>query len=302
VPLAYGSGFERSPDLLAELAVGRELLGSAPAAVRRAKDAIAFAALLGELGIPHPAVRRDLPGDPEGWLAKRTGGAGGGHVRLATDAPKPGPDRYFQRHVPGRPISVLLAGDGRDAASLGFSEQWSDPAPGRPYRYGGAAVPAALPADLAVRLADAACRVAAESGLRGLGSVDALVDADRFHVLELNLRPGASLDAYERACGRSLVALHVAACRGSLPYGPLALARAAAAALVRAPERTVIPEGFRWPVWSADRGAPGTVVAAGGPVCTVLGEGRTAGEAREVAETRALTLLSRLQRHAQRAG
>ena len=49
------------------------------------------------------------------------------------------------------------------------------------------------------------------------------------------------------------------------------------------------------------RGPAGTVVAAGGPVCTVLGEGRTAAEAREVAETRALTLLSRLHRHAQRA-
>ena len=197
---------------------------------------------------------------------------------------------------------MLLAGDGREAVTLGFSEQWSDPAPGRPYRYGGAAVPADITAGLAAALADAARHVAAASGLRGLGSVDALVDADGFHILELNLRPGASLDAYERACGRPLFALHLAACRGTLPDGPLAPVRAAAAALVRAPERTVIPEGFRWPVWSADRGAPGTVVAAGGPVCTVLGEGRAAAEAREVAETRALTLLSRLRRHAQRAG
>ena len=301
VPLAYGSGFERCPDLLAELAVGRELLGSAPAAIRRAKDPFAFATLLHELGVPHPAVRREPPDDPAGWLVKRAGGAGGGHVRPAT-AQTRGPDHYFQRLVPGRAVSVLLAGDGREAVTLGFSEQWSDPAPGRPYRYGGAAVPADITAGLAAALADAARHVAAASGLRGLGSVDALVDADGFHILELNLRPGASLDAYERACGRPLFALHLAACRGTLPDGPLAPVRAAAAALVRAPERTVIPEGFRWPVWSADRGAPGTVVAAGGPVCTVLGEGRAAAEARDVAETRALTLLSRLRRHAQRAG
>ena len=302
VPLVYGSGFERCPDLLAELAVGRELLGSAPAAIRRAKDPFAFATLLHELGVPHPAVRREPPDDPAGWLVKRAGGAGGGHIRPAVTAQTRGPDHYFQRLVPGRAVSVLLVGDGREAVTLGFSEQWSDPAPGRPYRYGGAAVPADITAGLAAALADAARHVAAASGLRGLGSVDALVDADGFHILELNLRPGASLDAYERACGRPLFALHLAACRGTLPDGPLAPVRAAAAALVRAPERTVIPEGFRWPVWSADRGAPGTVVAAGGPVCTVLGEGRAAAEAREVAETRALTLLSRLRRHAQRAG
>jgi uncharacterized protein len=302
VPLAYGSGFERCPDLLAELAVGRELLGSAPAAIRRAKDPFAFATLLHELGVPHPAVRREPPDDPACWLVKRAGGAGGGHVRPASAAQQPHSDRYFQRLVPGRAVSALLAGDGREAVALGFSEQWSDPAPGRPYRYGGAAVPADMTAGLAAALADAARHVATASGLRGLGSVDALVDADGFHILELNLRPGASLDAYERACGRPLFALHLAACRGTLPDEPLAPVRAAAAALVRAPERSVIPEGFRWPVWSADRGAPGTVVAAGGPVCTVLGEGRAAAEAREVAETRALTLLSRLRRHAQRAG
>src|SRR3954469_23627566 len=84
VPLAYGSGFERCPDLLAELAVGRELLGSAPAAIRRAKDPFAFATLLHELGVPHPAVRREPPDDPAGWLAKRAGGAGGGDVPPAS--------------------------------------------------------------------------------------------------------------------------------------------------------------------------------------------------------------------------
>lgn len=302
-PLAYGSGFERDPDLLEELAEGRELLGTAPAAVRRAKDPPGFAALLAGLGLPHPEIRQTPPDEADGWLAKRAGGAGGGHVRSAA-AGKPGePHRYYQHRVPGRPVSALVAGDGAGAAvALALSEQWADPTPARPFRYGGAAAPASLPDRLVARLGEAAARVAAAAGLRGLGGVDLLVDRDDFHVLELNPRWGAAFDAYERACDVPLFGIHAEACRGRLPVLPPAPVRGAATAILWAPERVVVPAGFRWPPWAADRGAPGSAVPAGGPVCTILGEGLDAAEAREVTGTRALTLLSRLRRHAGRRG
>jgi predicted ATP-grasp superfamily ATP-dependent carboligase len=281
VPLAYGSGVERNLDLLERLAAGRELLGTSPETVGRAKDPFAFAALLRELGVPHPEVRREPPpvADDGAWLTKRVGGAGGAHVRLATEPPAPG--RYYQWRAAGRPVSVLVAGDGSGhAVSLAFSEQWPDPTPERPFRYGGAAAPASLPDRLAGALGDVAARVAAASHLRGLGSVDALADGDAFHVLELNPRWGASFDAYELAYAVPLFGLHVEACRGRLPRPLPAPARAAASATLWAPERVVVPEGFRWPTWTADRGVAGTVVPAGGPICTIFGEALTAAEAR----------------------
>ncbi len=303
VPLAYGSGLERNLDLLESLAAGRELLGTSPAAAGRAKDPFAFAALLRELGVPHPEVRREPPPEAKGgaWLTKRVGGAGGAHVRLATEPPAPG--RYYQWRAAGRPVSVLVAGDGSGhAVSLASSEQWPDPTPERPFRYGGAAAPASLPDRFAGALGEAAARVAAASHLRGLGSVDALVDDDAFHVLELNPRWGASFDAYERAYEVPLFGLHVGACRGRLPGPSPTPARAAASATLWAPERVVVPEGFRWPTWAADRGTAGTVVPAGGPVCTILGEGLTPAEAREVTETRTLALHAGLRRHTEQAG
>lgn len=305
VPLAYGSGFERNADLLAAVSAGRELLGPTPDALRRAKHPLAFAALLRELGLPHPETRRDPPpvDDIASWLAKRVGGAGGAHVRPAAEAAgmSPTPDRYYQRRVAGRPVSVLVAGDGASqAVSLAHSEQWPDPTPERPFRYGGAAAPASLPDRLTARLAETAAQVAAAAGLRGFGSVDLLVDGDDFHVLELNPRWGAAFDAYERAHDVPLFALHVDACRGRLPAPFPPPARAAASAILWAPERTVIPDGFRWPTWTADRGTPRTVVPSGGPVCTILGEGLTAAEAREIVGTRALALLARLRQHGSR--
>jgi hypothetical protein len=216
-----------------------------------------------------------------------------------TEAPAPG--RYYQRRAAGRPVSALVAGDGSGrAVVLALSEQWPDPTLEQPFRYGGAAAPASLLDRLAGALGEAAARVAAASHLRGLGSVDALVDDDAFHVLELNPRWGAAFDAYERAYEVPLFGLHVGACRGRLPGPSPTPARAAASATLWAPERVVVPEGFRWPTWTADRGTAGTVVPAGGPVCTILGEGLTPAEARELAGTRALTLLSRLRRHQDR--
>jgi hypothetical protein len=131
VPLAYGSGLERNLDLLESLAAGRELLGMSPAAAGRAKDPFAFAALLWELGVPHPEVRREPPPVADEGLAdqaRRRCRRGA----CATRRRAAGARRYYQRRAPGRPVSVLVAGDGagRRQPRL-LSEQWPDPTPER---------------------------------------------------------------------------------------------------------------------------------------------------------------------------
>ena len=65
-------------------------------------------------------------------------------------------------------------------------------------------------------LAAAAERIAEATPLVGLNSVDFLVDGNEFWILEINPRPGATLDIFEPPEG-SLFALHMAACEGELP-------------------------------------------------------------------------------------
>ena len=50
------------------------------------------------LGIPHPAFQSEPPPDPENWVVKTAGGAGGSHIRRA-NGEAPASDRYFQRFV-----------------------------------------------------------------------------------------------------------------------------------------------------------------------------------------------------------
>jgi uncharacterized protein len=298
IPLVWGSGFERAPDLLAELARGRPLWGTEPAAVRDAKDPIRFAAVARELGIPHPEVRSQAPENQRGWLCKRAGGAGGGHVHRAGPRPPRGRGWYWQREARGRAVSALVVGDGSaGAALLGTSEQRPASLPSRRrFRFGGAVAPARLTAGALARLGEAAAALAKHHGVRGLASVDALVAGDRVTVLEINPRPGASLDAYEQAYAVNLFDLHRRACGGNLPEAPLEPRRAAGSRIVHAHGTMRVPTGFIWPDWAADRTPALTRVRAGGPICTVLAQAGDAGAVWELLAARAEALHAALDR------
>ena len=252
----YGSGFEDRPELLAELAAGRRLFGNSPAVVARCKDPVAFTAILDELGLPHPEIRIELPHQPDGWLVKRIGGAGGIHIRAARNA-RPSPKNYYQRLVAGTPVSALVLANGRDAKILGLSEQWTAPSPTAPFRFGGAAAPATLPRTLQRQIAQAAAQLAQRLELIGLNSLDVIADIPRskFSVIEVNPRPGATLDVYERLLGASLLELHLRACCGELPSFGRARSRprAAASVILYTNEELSISREISWPEWTADR-------------------------------------------------
>lgn len=269
IPLVWGSGFEGCGELLAELAAGRPCWGMAPSAVRVLKDPIGLARLTASLGVAHPETRLRPPLEPDGWLIKRRGAAGGGHVHPASGQAPHGRGWYWQRWAPGRPVSALVQGDGRRACVLGFSEQWAAPGHHRPFRFGGAAAPADLSPRARARLARDARALAERCGLSGITSIDALVDGESVTVLEINPRPGASLDAYERAYGVNLFRLHHDGCGGRLAAA-LSPVAAAGSAIVYAPVPLSVPDGSPWPAWAADRSPPGTMIPVGGPVCTVL--------------------------------
>ena len=303
--LVYGSGFEGRPDLLERLAAGRRLFGNGPEALVRAKDPHALFALLDDLAIPHPETRSEPP--PEGerarWLVKRVGGAGGLHVRAAdvprADAPRPDVPRngrsspggrepsherrhYYQRRIEGRSVSALVVSDGAVVQVLGLSEQW--PCPGRPmqpFRFGGAAGPAVLAPALARDLAAAATAVVRRLELVGLNSVDFIVpekDPAGLAAIEVNPRPGATMDIFERAGPASLFDLHIRAAAGDLAAPPAGgwfpPDAGFASAILYAEDPITIPTALTWPDWTADRPRAGTPIGAGEPVCTILAEVR----------------------------
>jgi uncharacterized protein len=285
--LVYGSGFERRPDLLDRLAGRHRLLGNTGDVVRLVKDPFRLADTCAGLRIPHPEVRLG-PAPGEAWLVKRIGGAGGAHVRRAVPGRAAGRGRYLQRRLEGKPVSALfLAGSG--CRVLGFSEQWPAPLPRRPFRYGGAARPAGLSAAMTERLTYAVRRLIMEIPLNGLNSADFLVDGDSFHLLEINPRPGATLDLFAVP---GLFRAHVAACVGAAPATLTVPVSGVASAIAYARRPICLPSGFAWPEWASDRQPVSVPVAAAAPFCTVRAEAADAASARALAMQRVDAVLS----------
>ena len=218
-----GSDFECEPDLLAQAAERLPLLGTAPQAVARVRDPASFFGALDELGLPHPAVSLTPPADPSGWLRKLGQGCGGWHIRRAGDvaAVDAGPAQgerhpYYQREMPGQAMSALFVGNGQQARLIGINELIVRPLGVLPHVYRGAIGPALLPFDRLAEINAALDLLTARFSLRGLASLDFLLDESGCTLLEINPRPSASLALYSGLW--PLMHAHVEACRhGHLP-------------------------------------------------------------------------------------
>jgi predicted ATP-grasp superfamily ATP-dependent carboligase len=291
IGVVTGSGFEDRPALLRAIAARHVLLGNAPDIVAAIKDPFRFAEICAQADVPHPEVRRDRPADGV-WLRKRAGGSGGVHVAAATRRTGVRHGRYYQRRVAGEPISAaFLAARGR-CHVLGLSRQWADPAPYQPFRYGGASRPARVTAIRTAEIGAAVARLVSQTGLRGLNSADFLVREDGFDLLEVNPRPGATLDIFADR-DSALFRSHLDACMGVLPDAAFGWPGAAAAATVYAHADICLPVDFAWPVWTADRQPPGEPVPAGAPLCTVLAEATDAEAAEALVRIRTTEILTR---------
>ncbi|MBC7945573.1 MAG: ATP-grasp domain-containing protein [Burkholderiales bacterium] len=310
--LVVGAGFEDCPDLLARLSRGRKLYGDSPETVARLKHPASFFGLLDGLGVPHPAIAFDAPDDLEGWLIKRCGGSGGGHVTTATETPVSvgsyySGAHYYQRLTLGRSVSVLFLADGKRASVVGFNQQWkahrassgaqtsaatgaaatsatahAAPYAAATYVYGGAINRVMLGQGLQSEIADRLDRLVAETGMVGLNGMDFLLTAeaggvggDDYSVLEINPRPPATLDLYDPDF--PLFQWHLRACCGELPpkRPPVQLPVAVRAhAIVYAQNDLMIAPDTHFAPWCSDIAPPGSVIVRGAPVCTVHAEGR----------------------------
>lgn len=277
--MVYGSGFEAAPELLELAGKYLPVIGNTPRVVRNLKRALQFFTLLDVLQIPHPEISYRPPEKSVGWLSKRSGGSGGTHVRKVLPLPQMAQKRgeYYQREMHGSTVSLLFVADGQQAKAIGYNQQWISASAAMPYRYGGAVSHAELPEAIKRQLLQAAQRLTSAVGLRGINSIDAIMDGERAWLLEINPRLSATFDLYRALPGQvSLFDLHLAACGGSLADMPQLEAQARAHHIVYALDELRLPEDIEWPAWVSDLPLPGATIAADEPICTILAEGETA--------------------------
>lgn len=298
-----GSGFEATPALLGAGGPTLPCLGMSAARVARLRDPSAFFGALDRLGLAHPPVSLVPPRRPAGWIAKRAGGCGGTHIRAAADAGRDAralpADTYYQRVRQGVPMSALLLADGTRARIIALNRLVVRAVDDRPYVYTGAIGPVA-DAALERTIAAALAALVPEFGLRGLASLDFLVDdAARVHLLEINPRPSASMQLHARAWPGGLLRAHVEAVRGRLPASaPRHGDKSRGHSTVLAERACRIDARLDGASPDAahrhDLPAPGSCFLCGDPVCTVDAEAATPDATAALLRRRAAQALARL--------
>lgn len=273
-----GSGFDGRPDLLEQGALRLPLLGTAAADVRRVREPREFFRVLDAHGIAFPALAFEPPTEPAGWLRKDAGGCGGWQVRRATQADAPAPGLYWQRERRGAAMSATFVGNGRDAVLLGVNRQGTRAFGDRPFVFTRIAGPLPVAEPVRRELKAIVRLLAGVFHVRGLASLDFLLDGDSVEVLELNPRPPASLSLYPVVGERGVLAAHLRACeRDELP-GPLPEHAVVRGSEIVFAARPVAFDATRAAALAAVPGAcdlprAGTRIACGDPACSVVAEG-----------------------------
>ncbi len=278
-----GSGFDGRPDLLEQGAARLPLLCTAGADVRRVREPQEFFRVLEAHGIGFPPLAFEPPAAPAGWLAKEAGGCGGWQVRRATRNDRPAPGRYWQRERRGAAMSATFVGNGRDAVMLGVNRQGTQAFGDRPFVFTRIAGPVAVAESVRRELTAIVRLLAGVFRVRGLASLDFLLEGEAIEVLELNPRPPASIVLYPRVGDGGPMTAHLRACeRDELPTLQRGDGMVRGSEIVFAARATTVDaaraEALAALPGTCDLPCAGTRIATGDPLCSVVAEG--ADEAR----------------------
>ena len=231
--LVYASGPENHPEELAFWEERGLLYGNGISVLRRVRDPWQLSQALAKIGAAMPrfyGVEQWRSAETEKkWLLKPLD-RGGGHgilelpqdVKVAREliSGLGNPSRYIvEEYISGIPASVTFLADGREAVVLGTSRQLT----GRqgvnrqPFIYAGNIVPfdnSLLPGfqSLEEEMIRIIIHLTSVFGLRGINTLDFIVNTSGVWVLELNPRWSASVELIEKWRGERLFSHHIAAC------------------------------------------------------------------------------------------
>jgi predicted ATP-grasp superfamily ATP-dependent carboligase len=278
--LVYGAGLEEAPTLLQRLSGCCRLYGNDPAVLDMLRSPSRFFSLLNRLRITYPEVCFTPPysSAERSWLVKRAGSCGGQGVAYfdpqhsATDA-----SCYFQRYVSGQAMSILFIADGKRHRTIGFNRlrlnSCNAPAP---FLYSGAVGQVSLAQAQRLQVEQMVEKLVTELALRGVNSVDFILNEDGIFMLDLNPRPTATLELYEHLVTDGWIKHHIAACQGALPVVPIVSSAVMHGHLiVYSPKTIEIPQAMVWPNWVKDRPSSEARIAEGQPLCSLFAQGES---------------------------
>lgn len=299
--LAYGSGFESNPELLARLKSCIRVLGNSPDIVRLCADPVQLSNRLEKLGISSPEIRVQQPDHLERWLVKQKGRAGGCHVQPAARFQGTSDTFFWQRQCTGISHSALFLAAGGVAHVIGISQLLPSGRADAPYAWSGAIGPIRVLPEVYEQVQWTAQVLAKDLDLLGLCGIDFIVDPKKeMQLVDLNPRLVATCELYVDYFVSDYMSAHIETCLTGDPDGHLAPLSGRGAGvrgmqIVYAPRPIAGMANWKWPDGASDLPDAGTSIDAGQPLCTVRGYYRDADEARASLQDLSHQVLAYLQ-------
>lgn len=266
-PVVYGSGLEHYPKTLELINRECELIGNDIETVRGLQQKKRFFELLDHLEIDYPRVAFTEPMTTEKWLIKPEAGEGGIGIRQFRNGMPAQGNIYWQKHIEGTVGSALFLSDGRSVQIIGFHTQWTEnQAESNPFQFAGIINCSPLSTEQEHKVSSWIAAILRAIPLKGLNTLDFIIQGERIYVLEVNPRPSASMQLYDA----DLFGAHLNACRGLLYNTNFTNHQVCAYRIVYADRNITIPDAFSWPKACRDLPIAGSIIRKGQPICSII--------------------------------
>ena len=224
--------------------------------------------------IAYPETVFNSPETTGLWLQKPYRGEGGTQIAYHETTANAAKDAfYWQRFMSGETGSVTFLASEQGVNILGFNRQWVDGRdPDHPFIFSGICNRVLFEIKHRKILREILSRLLEIYPLRGLGSLDFIINDGVCYVLEINARIPASAQLY----GRYLFNQHMDAVCGSLKVKRKHHHKPKGYQVIFALDKIEIFPGFVWPEWVVDRPADGAIISQGQPICSIIAGGKNA--------------------------
>lgn len=267
----YGSGLECHVVTLAFLQQHFIVWGNTMETFLAVQDKQQFFSSLDRLKISYPLTVFKQPDTNQGWLVKPMQGEGGEgifqhqyHIDYIDTS-------YWQKYCPGVAMSVLFMANNNAYKIVGFNKQLNVSLGNKEFIFSGVISQPEIEFDIVKKVSHWLDNLVPEFYLKGLNSLDFIVQENECYLLEINPRPSASMQLYTEQC-------LLAYLNGGWPetMGRCDLENNYHGyKIVFAETDYVISKQITWPSWVADIPRVGTFIQTNIPICSIIANGKT---------------------------
>jgi len=289
----YGSGLEKQQKTLQFLDQNFTVLGNSFSVFSAIQNKQSFFSKLKQHSILYPEVSFQAPIDNTNYLVKPLAGEGGIGIKRYIAGTDDYSDCYWQKYHQGIAKSVLFVANGTEYKIIGFHKQYVTKIANNEFVFSGVINQLEKNHELINVITGILERLVTEFSLKGINSLDFIENAGKFHVLEINARPSASLNLYNS----ELISIHINSCLSNSRVNNISpLKDYRAYKIIFSEVILTINKAVEWPGWIVDRPQVGSIINTGEPICSIIAGGKNEQQVEDLLLSRQQQLMNLINR------